>query len=200
MTAEDVPVHAFQPSQTGDGSVESFSAFLDGVNDMREGLVLGAPVSVDHLTAMSQVVVHGHVAEVALVRSDVHMGDLSAQQIEMVITVADPAIVKSSASVTAVDTWRQQLWLGDPVLAGRVLEMLQAELGSGPVGADAVLFGTIDQTVERSLPTPSVLDGLITLDGSVARLAPSPETPSDTTQTLDAFSDARSVVVAIQDR
>jgi hypothetical protein len=169
LTADDVPDDAFVPLQEGDATVASFRGFVarqlvDPHGDHRPD-----PPSLAALGSTSDVVAHGTVASVALVQHPVELGGLSAARIELQM-VLDPASILGGQAPED-EVWHLPVWLGDPAFAPAVAEMLETELGAGPIGADAVLFGVL---VDPSSPFGgglTIVDGIVQGGPEIARLA-----------------------------
>lgn len=201
LTADDVPEGAFVPLQEGDATVASFRSFLgrqlveDG-GDLRPG-----PESLVELGASVDAVAHGTVASATIVEHPVVLGDLTAARIELQL-VLDPAdLLRGEATMPGDDeaeaaagqVWHLPLWLGDPALAPAVADMLRTELGSGPVGADAVLFA---QQIDVSSPFGgglTIVDGIVQGGPEIARIARDPEPePAELTNVQRALEAAGS--------
>ena len=78
--------------------------------------------------------------------------------IDLVIELELEVVAKADPRTGAVH-WTRTLWSGDPVMAEPLLERLEAELGPGPVGAEAVLFGNVVDADGQ--PVLATFDGLV---------------------------------------
>lgn len=168
MTSEEVPAEVFDPTQVGDGSGTSFAGFLTSVRAMYAGHPAPRPDDLAGIRARTGVVASGTVGSVALVPVTVELGQLRAARIDLVIDLHDLSFVESPDDIDAT-RWTRTVWTGDPVLLDGLLDRLTAELGPGPIGADAVIFGNIVDTPDG--PVLGVYDGLVDDGTSVARLS-----------------------------
>jgi hypothetical protein len=175
MGAEEVPDAVFSPSQAGDGSTASFAGFLDTVRSMYAGHPAPRPTDIAGLRARTAVAASGVVESAALVPVTVELGQLQAARIDLVIELSDLSFVDAPDDVDPTRFVRT-VWTGDPVMVAGLMDRLTEELGPGPVGADAVIFGNIVDTPDG--PVLGVFDGLVDDGSSVARLSIVLATPS----------------------
>lgn len=168
MGIEEVPVEVFDPLQVGDGSGASFAGFLTSVRSLYAGLPAPRPTDLAGIRARTGVVASGTVGSVALVPVTVELGQLQAARIDLILDLRELTFVESPDDVDAT-RWTRTVWTGDPALLDGLLERFTAELGPGPVGADAVIFGNIVDTPDG--PVLGVYDGLVDDGTSVARLS-----------------------------
>lgn len=191
LSAEDIPDDAFVPLQEGDATVASFRGFVTRQIVDDHGEHRSGPPSLAALGNASDVVAHGTVASVDLVPHPVTVGGLSAARIELQVTLDRTSVLRGQAD--ADDVWHLPVWLGDPAFVPAVMEMLQTELGVGPVGADAVLFA---RQVDASSPFGgglTIVDGIVQGGPEIARIArdPDPE-PAELTNVQRALEAAGS--------
>lgn len=168
MGVEEVPAAVFEPTQVGDGTGDSFAGFLASVRELYAGHPAPRPTDLAGIRARTGVAASGAVASATLSPVTVELGQLRAARIDLVIELRDLSLVDAPDDVDAT-RWTRTVWTGDPVLLDRLLQRLRTELGPGPVGSRAVIFGNIVDTPDG--PVLGVYDGLVDDGASVARLS-----------------------------
>ncbi|MCB0971696.1 MAG: hypothetical protein KDA97_09320 [Acidimicrobiales bacterium] len=158
MDASEIPAEVVAPAAAGDGSVASFAAFLGTVREFTDGLPSPRPDTTAGLVDATDTSAAGTVAAVELRSSTERLGELAITRIDLVIELELEVVAKADPRTGAVH-WTRTLWSGDPVMAEPLLERLEAELGPGPVGAEAVLFGNVVDADGQ--PVLATFDGLV---------------------------------------
>jgi hypothetical protein len=186
MGAEEIPPEVLAPAGEGDGSVAAFAVLWDSARAGWSGRPAPRPATLEDLVAATSASAFGTIGAVELVPVEVALGDLRSARIDLVIelTEVDPI----QAGQLPLDRWTKTLWQGDPVVAPGMLARLQAELGDGPVGAQAVLFGNEVDTPEGAVL--AIFDGLASDGDDVARLALAVADPDPIVSTPEAIAEA----------
>jgi hypothetical protein len=162
--SSELPAAVGEPAASGSSSAASFAAFLATVRSFLDGTPSPRPDDAAGLVDWTDASVSGTVASVALEPVTVSTGGLEAARLDLVIELDDLEIIEAAAGVD-LTTWTKTVWMGDPELADAMADRLRAELGPGPVGADAVLFGNVVHGVL------GVFDGVIDDGTTVARVS-----------------------------
>ncbi|MCB0964747.1 MAG: hypothetical protein KDA98_15830 [Acidimicrobiales bacterium] len=183
MAAEEVPDEVLAPEQLGDRSVASFSAFLDTVRGFSHGAPAPRPPDLAGLLERTSTSASGTVAAVSLELGTDRLGELQASRIDLVVDLRLDEVVEADARTDAV-RWVRTVWSGDPVLGEQLVERFRAELGEGPVGARAVLFGNVVDTGDG--PVLATFDGLVEDASGAARMSLVLSEPDDVLPSVDA--------------
>ncbi len=182
MTAAEVPAAVLEPAGTGSGTAASFAAFWSTVASATSGTPAPHPDDGPGLVARTDASAAGRVASVTLVPTVVELGELSAARLDLVVVLDDVVAIEAPQGVD-LTTWTKTVWMGDGVMAEGMVGRLEAELGPGPVGADAVLFGNL---VDGVL---GVFDGVVDDGTSVARMSlVRPQPAGDLTSASEALA------------
>ena len=186
MGAEEIPASVIAPSHAGDRSVASFADFLATVRELADGTPAPRPADLEGLVEATSTSAIGTVAAVSIERRTDRLGELEASRIDLVVDLALESVVESDERTTAA-RWVRTLWAGDPVLADPLLERFRVELGEGPVGARAVLFGNVVET--SAGPVLSTFDGLVEDDTGQARVSLVLSEPDAALHSVDAAAE-----------
>ena len=189
LTAADIPEEAFVPLQEGDASVASFRSFVDRQVVDHYGHPRPGPAELTALGDAVDAVAHGTIAGAALVQHPITLGGLTAARIELQLLLG-PTSTTLRGDAAPGEVWHVPVWMGDPAFAPAVLSMLETELGTGPVGADAVLFATDVDDASPFGGGLTVVDGIVQGGPEVARLsrdpAPAPTELTNVQRALEA--------------
>lgn len=168
LTADEVPPEEMAPTQQGDGTVRSFQAFMTGVASAVNGKPAPRPTSVQELIDQTAASARGTITAVRLSHSEVHQGQLPGARIDLIVDLEVSDTIKSVEGFDG-SSWTRTLWVGDPAVVPAMLQKLTTELGTGPIGADAVIFANLLETDSGEVLT--VFDGLVEDDTGTARLS-----------------------------
>lgn len=183
MAAEEIPDEVLAPGHVGDGSVASFSAFLETVRGFAHGSPAPRPPDLAGLLERTSTSASGTVAAVSLELGTDRLGELEASRIDLVVDLSLDEVVEADGRTDAV-RWVRTVWSGDPVLGGPLLERFRAELGEGPVGARAVLFGNVVDAGDG--PVLATFDGLVEDASGAARMSLVLSEPDGVLPSVDA--------------
>lgn len=168
LSIEEVPAEVLDATHRGDGSVASFGRFLGTVRSFHHGHPAPRPADLAGLRAATAASAAGVVGAVRLESELIELGELRAARIDLIIDLRDVVTFDAPDDVSTT-SWTRTVWSGDPVLLDAIVHRLRTELGPGPLGAQAVLFGNITDTPEG--PVLGVFDGLVDDGVDVARLS-----------------------------
>lgn len=182
-----IPSDEVEPGQAGNASVASFSGFMALVASRVDGTPAPRPTSVADLREQSEAIAYGTIERVTLVPKEVRRGELVASAIELELHLEIDEALKAPGSIDTTE-WRQTVWMGDPALAAMTIEKMQTEMGTGPVGARAILFGHVDEAASMA----RVFDGLVEDQSGSARITIiSNPAPKDLTSVAEAVEVCR---------
>lgn len=179
MTEEEIPPQAVASAQAGSSSAESFAGLMESIHAEYEDMFPEpTPADVPGLLSKVGVVARGTITKVELVPSEIRLGPLAGAQIHLRITLDPSDVVKASRGADPT-TWVLGAWMGDPVMARLMLRKLTTELGKGPVGAEALLYGNPSGGVVEGSPGnidgaplgTGIYDGLVEDASGTARVS-----------------------------
>lgn len=182
LTEDEIPSEAMKPSQRGTRGVRSFAGFLDTIREQFGGFPAPRPATMRVLTDQVGVVLRGTVTKAEFVPHELHLGDLRGASIDLVLTVSPTQTIKKGADPVPTQ-WATEVFTGDPVLVRLTLAKLATELGTGPLGADVLLYGNpepaLDQFGVAGGGRAGIYDGIIEDAEARTRLALVPGTPKE---------------------
>jgi hypothetical protein len=180
LSIDEVPTEVIEQAHRGDGSVASFGRFLGTVRSFHHAHPAPRPADLAGLRARTAASAAGTVQAVRLVPEVIELGELRAARLDLVIDLRDVTTFDAPDDVSTT-MWTRTVWSGDPVLLDAIVHRFRTELGRGPLGAQAVVFGNITDTPEG--PVLGVFDGLVDDGTDVARLSLVVPAPSEELRT-----------------